>query len=778
VSTRFVFVLFLLAFGIAVSACGSGGSGITPPKQMPSSAIPIATVAPVGTSAIVFASDRSLVFSAIGQTAQLSASGPGGPATFASTNAAVATVTAGGLVTAVAVGATTIVASSGDAHDVATVSIGQVAPGAVLVPSSAIQSVTGSQVTVLSSAVAGVKVGSLIVSGDKGGLMGSVTAMQGQGQTVTLSYNPITLAQAFPNAKVDITGVADKATLTITRGHASVRYRDGSEQVVSCTTTSGTSTVSSIGLTLTRSVNIVPHFVFQTDGGTVQTFGLSAIVDAAVTAGLDNVSFAASASATFTCSTTLTKATLKSIWYGPLVLSLTGTLEYGVGGSAAVSANVVLPALSYTYAVHAEGGINYSAGQWSSVATGTPTGTFTLDPTGANIGGNVTVSFGPYLAYHLGVDASLGHVVDLASLQLLTPKVYETFDLSVTGGTDITQLAYSGPVWDGKLGLDISFDPSLGGNAASLLKRLGVPTTFGTFSAFNPELKIIGSPAINTKVSVDNSACSASFVMNEVDNNPIALNYNNDRVSFEALGGPGSPKIVATAIASGTDIAGAVASSSWSATPADDGSYSIVSLLYDGVFGALHLPYASPPQRAVIACNANPTPAPSPSASAAISIVDNSSGELLKLVSLNAQPDHSEDDIYCVDTADSAPALRSVTLTFNPAPIPNPMGIYVTDAFVIRNALGTNTTINGVAGIESGNPGDNDFFWQFSSLPSATEPMYSKTYQIADSGLKPDSAFEYLEATRSNFGGPTLSADVVNCIEFQPGDVGRSKTHR
>jgi hypothetical protein len=234
-------------------------------------------------------------------------------------NPAVASVDATGKVTAVGVGATTLTVSSGDAQDIATVSVGQVAPAAVIVPAAGILSTNGSQVTLLSATVPGLKIDCLIVRGDQGGLLGSVTAIQNRGPSLVVTYSPISLAQAFPNANVHLRSSPRAAVLTLSRGRAALQYPNGTRttlaaNALSCTTTGTAQAVETVSLSLNEQVTVITELDYQTTNAAVVAFSLSATINGSLSAAIDSLSVEGNASGEFTCTTTQNPVTLKSVW--------------------------------------------------------------------------------------------------------------------------------------------------------------------------------------------------------------------------------------------------------------------------------------------------------------------------------------------------------------------------------------------------------------------------------------------------------------------------------
>ena len=605
-----------------LSACGGGASSTTPPAAQAALVHPPATPGTASALGITFSSDRSLILP-IGGKGVLSASGPNGAAaTWSSQNPTIATVDASGNVHAISKGISTVTVTAGGSTDIATVIVGETSPNTVVVASSDVISNDGTQVTMNTSAAGGITVGKLVVSGDRGGLLGSVTAVQNQGTTTALTINAATLADVFPNASFDITGAQQSATLTSERGALSTQLPNGTRQTLSSSALSCSdsskideTTVTTPDSSLSWDITVAPHLIWETSDGTLQQFQLSEKLAASAQFVTGDIKIQTASNFSFTCKTAGALIPVPIIALGPVIVNLTASGEYGIVGNASATGTIDLPGPAFSASLQNEAGIAFADGTWSTIDDGAPSGTVSL-PSPAS---PFTDSFKangfaqPYASAHFGASIALGSkYVKLVAAQFLTPRIYGKMDFSLDGSVSpTTGLTYSGPVWDGKVGSDLTFDPALSGAIPSLLKLFGVTFAFTPASIAAADIPLAGSPVTTLSAA---GSCNVTLTDTISDANAFPINYTGDKVDFYALSSPSGGATGKLATTTVTGSTGAqLASTQWNAPSDVTGVYKVTALVYDGFFGVVGLPYASGPQSVPVTCSSPPpTPAPTP----------------------------------------------------------------------------------------------------------------------------------------------------------------------
>ena len=192
-------------FALVLSACGGSHANSTLPivvrassNPMPPGAILTPGVPVIAANGISFSSDQSFILQP-GTSARIAALGPNGAAvTWTSSNPSVASVDSSGNIQALTKGVSIITSSAGGVTDYGAVLVGETGPNVVVVSSSDVLANTGEAATLNVSAAKSIGIGTIVVSGDQGGLLAKVTAITTSGLQSVLSLSPCNACGCLP----------------------------------------------------------------------------------------------------------------------------------------------------------------------------------------------------------------------------------------------------------------------------------------------------------------------------------------------------------------------------------------------------------------------------------------------------------------------------------------------------------------------------------------------------------------------------------------------------
>jgi hypothetical protein len=574
-------------------------------------------------SQIVFTSDRSAVLPGPGATYQfnaqvLSGNAPtGAPVTWTSTNASIATVDASGKVTATgSAGSATVVASSpGMDSQAASVIIAQVAKGAVLVPSSDV--IAGSQ----NSAVlkngpntSTIGVGTIVVSGDKGGLLGRVASVQVSGSQTSLTLTPAPLWQAFERLDIDVSSAPSTVQLSSVNGRLSIsshgrQLRTLQIGTFTCKNAAGASAdVRLDGPTFTADVTsyIVANYHATWLGG-IKDFRLSVVTTVPLKLTTGSLTFAANGHENLTCTAHVPRATLSGALAVPPFFFVGPTLDQTIVVSidAKGEGTLTIAGPEVGAAATMTDGVAYNGG-WQAIVENSQTG-LQVTPAGTSFAASASVDVQSSYRADLGTTV-LWNGLPITNANVAFGMVSGDYTVAITSPLGATSADYTGPSWSTNLRLQAGPELSLSDGLIGFLHDyFGVPTISQQWTVYDRTIPLSGSPTPSVAASpnlVKSGALSLSSIT------PRA--YSGDRIEFVGfLNGSRTGTVLARA----TVGADGSARASWTPAASDNGSYRIIALLYDPIFSfaSLAFPYASTNSAsATVALASQPTPTPTP----------------------------------------------------------------------------------------------------------------------------------------------------------------------
>ena len=595
-SVRPVALAVLGALSMSTVACGGNGG--------PAHALPVAAPTPTGTTPatpqIAFTSDRGVVLPGAGSTYQFKASvqtgGSVAPAavTWTSSAPGAVSIDATGKATALlAIGSATITASSGTYDpQTATVIIAAPGPQTVLVASTDVLSASDTGAALAKNAVtASIAPGTIVVSGDKGGLLHRVLTAQSGGSTVMLTTTPASLPQAFPNMRVDVRGAHVRSQVTMAHGRMTLRAYDGRKTTdVRTRSLSCDGSTSLSGTTITGSPDSQLHVTFNAENAVVKTFAIVADTTVPIAMSTGSVNFS-SGTVNVKCSGSLPSLVLPGVVpigpvdiVGPIISQRIG---FSVTGTAQQDGSVAGPDLDST--VTASDGVQYVNGAWQPVESHDVTKNMSPGP--AKDRSAFSLQLRPFYHADAGILATL-FFVPLAQVNFGFIDEGADFNVSVSEPLTPSDAGYTGPIWSG--GLDFSAGPEFAVTSQSpisqLLTRFGVPIPSIQFTGYQTTWPLIGSPKVLATVAKAlGSTCGVDLGAQVQDNNTVPLSYDGATVQFSTVSGPMAPATVATVNLSGTS-----ARANWNVSA--PGPYAVRALVFDKAFGAVNLPYPSEAQ--------------------------------------------------------------------------------------------------------------------------------------------------------------------------------------
>jgi hypothetical protein len=566
---------------------------------------------------VVFISDQSVVLSGIGAEFQFTAkvehqqeSGVVAEAiTWRSSAPDQVSVSSSGLATAhVALGSATIYASAGGAQsEAAQVAVAEPGPKTVLLPSTDVLAKDGASVQLRDTSQTGrIAVGDILVSGNRGGLLGKVTEVSKGPNGLMVSVVPSSLAHAFSKLEVHAKSAPVRAMLTTpnktTKKKSSVRTSasfkgkatpyvlvdDSDDDLVDCTSSSGSDvsvTLSGPSVSVPVDVQLVADLIIS--GFSVSSFELAVQVTVPVTITTGSITLSASGTASATCDLDVPSLDVPSpVFVGPIEIDgvITPTASVDVDADAGGSITVAGPVVTDT--ASALDGIEYSSGAgWAPVETNTQSGPV-LAPSSSSYDTTLSATTTPDFRVDVGVDAVLGDCdldlcTTLAGVDLAFAEISGDLDFHLDSPLSDLASGYTGPVWGAGIQLSAGPEISLTGDLSELLSWIGLQPPDEQWNAFDDKIPLAGSPqpAVTVRPGTSGLTLSAS----------VPIGFNGDKLEFVAIpSGASTGTVVATSTIDGTD-----ATATWN--PSSNWSGTVTALLIDDLFGAVGLPYASAP---------------------------------------------------------------------------------------------------------------------------------------------------------------------------------------
>jgi hypothetical protein len=584
---------------------------------------PVATSAPIqALSQIVFTSDRSAVLPGPGATYQFVAqvqtgsAVTGGPINWSSSDNNIATVNASGKVTATGTaGSATIVASSpGVDSQAANVIIAQAAQGAVFVPSTDVVVASQTAATLNNGPnTSMIGIGTIVVSGDKGGLLGRVTGIQvGSSQTV-LSLAPVPLWQAFNRLDIDVSSAPSVIQLSSQNGRMSVsshgrHLRDVQLGPFTCKNAAGaTANVTLAGPSFTAEVtsSIVANYHATLFGG-LTDFRLSVVTSVPLKLTTGSLTFATSGHEALTCVSQIPQVTFPGALAVPPFIFLGPTLKQSL--TIAIDANgnatLSLAGPEVTATATMTDGVAYSGGAWQAILTNSQSGP-QVTPGGMSFSASASVDVQSSYRADLGTTILL-YGAPITTADVAFGIIGAEYKIAMSSPFGDTAADYSGPSWSDNFHLQAGPELSLSGGFLGFLHDyFGVPTISQQWTLFDRTIPLNNSP--NPSVGATPALVQSGSVSLS-SNTPTS--YAGDRVDFIGfLNGSRT----GTVLAQSTVGSDGSARASWTPAASENGSYKIVAMLFDPIFsfGSVAFPYPSTTSASItVALTTQPSPPP------------------------------------------------------------------------------------------------------------------------------------------------------------------------
>jgi hypothetical protein len=574
------------------------------------------TLTPRGFRHVVIRSDQSVILPRPGASYQLKADvqGPGGAVpgarlTWRSGDPAVVSVSGAGLAVAGAAGgsATITVSAPGAASAMAVMIVASPGPNTVLVPSTDVVSVTSGRVVLRSGGRnARLRVGSILVSGSRGGLLARVVGVLSKAKgAVTYATKLASLAQAFRSFSARVASPPTRAKLGFERGQSPLSiFQDqvhgpgvlvdpmAGKGLVTCKAPDGVLvTVSLTGPAFTSQVTFSLQAALDISDFTVRRFMIAAAVTARIDIKTGAVSFDASTGPSYTCTIPMPAGlTIPSpIFLGPVELdgSITPSAGFTVSAQATGTVTVTGPEASDT--IIAADGVQYSNGTWTAIDDNASS-KINVIPVGTAIRGMLNAAVDPFFRLDAGFAADLGGVYRLAAVKLAYLQPGGDLSLQLSTPTRKFAFGYSGPQWfagfELKAGPELALSGPVFQSVQQFLSLLGIDLTVTTpWGQFDKKIPFASSPV--PKVTAPATAAAGKPVRLTAT---VPQGFSGDTVIFEGFRDGAQ---AATELAS-AKVSGRTAAATWTpAAAADAGTYQVGALLFDNIFGSYNLPYPS-----------------------------------------------------------------------------------------------------------------------------------------------------------------------------------------
>ena len=543
------------------------------------------------TAVIRFTSDQGVILTGPADRYRLAAEvvgadghrRPGATLRWRSSDPAVVSVSAGGLVTAISgTGSAVItVSAAGAAPQAAQVLVARPAAGTVLVPTGIVLGARDEQVRLRRTSLASaLKAGQILVSNGRlgGGLLAKVVSVSVSGQSVSVVTTPASLAQAFTALSVHTAG-APVSTSVPAAVVGTVAARK-----ITCKLSSGAKPVSLADSRVSVPATIALEAVLVTRAGAVDQFQLAVRATLPVTVNAGTVTVGPAGHASATCELPLPKFPVPTpVFVGPVDLSGAVTPVAGVGVSFDGGAGLSLPGPVMSDTVTAFDGIRYTAsGGWQSVDDNNP-GRIAISP-GGPPAFSASVSLGFSLFLRTDFEAG-GAIVGQQLAGTAFAFANTEGDYTITMHPPFSRLAerYTGPGWDTSLRLTGGPQVKATGDLAQLLSWIGVNTPQVRWKLYDLKFPVAASPAVT-------AAAVPGRPADRVTRLSVSLphGYGGDKVEFiQYPSGGGSGRVVTKAT-----VSGQTAVTTWTHAASAAGT-TIRALVYGPVYGTAGYPYAT-----------------------------------------------------------------------------------------------------------------------------------------------------------------------------------------
>ena len=540
-------------------------------------------------AAIRFTSDQGIILTRPGARYQLAvsvvdASGhslPGQHVQWRSGDSAQISVSSDGLVTAhVAVGSATITAmAAGVRPQAAQVLVARPAPGTVMVPTQDIMKMTTGEVTLRRTPqTSAISAGNVLVSNGRsgGGLLARVLSVTAKVSAVTVVTSPASLASAFTGLSADAIS-APVTTATLARTTAAL--------TAECKLAFGASrSVSLLGPSVLVPATVQLSGLLVARSGVVQRFELAVQATLPITVRSGSVTVSAGGDATASCELAVTSIPVPTpIFFGPVEVSGEVDQAAGVDISLHGGASLTIPGPILSDTVIADNGIQYtSASGWSSVDHDGQSGITVTPGPGPAVRTSVSATLSPFLSVGFGVAGTLGGD-DLGGTSLAFARAQGDYNLNIQAPFSYLTPGYTGPRWNTSLGLTGGPQIALTGNLATLLQWMGLTLPDKRWNLVDVTVPLQSSPSV-TVTAVPGGANGNALRLSAA----LPGGFNGDNVEFVQYppqGGQGT--VVAKAVVSGNTATG-----SWNPATLASGTR-VTALVFDQLYGAAGLPYAS-----------------------------------------------------------------------------------------------------------------------------------------------------------------------------------------
>lgn len=608
VALSLLLVLLLAACGSSGGGGGGGGGSTEPPPPEPP---PEPTYTSPGRY-IDVTGDRSIVVTASGDTATIeavvrdvetNAVASGAVISYATSNAAVATVSASGVVTATTDIATSaeITLSADDAFDVvvSVVSLDLTA-SATFLPSSDVVAYDPSAGTLtlsLNGTTGGMGAGDVVLSGERAGVLAEIQSETARSvDTVTFSVTEATLLDAVAAMDADVRGPAVRGVARVEEGGVTIYSTAGTPIATaavggfSCETDRGEGVAVDIdGSYLDYDVSFSPVVSLATSGLSVQRFELSVDGTATLDARSGTLTLRSDLNAEVTCERELSTFPLAFVpVVGPLGFAPTVTPAFGFEASADANiGQIAITGPSVDLGVDATAGVRYLDGvgfstiaEYRRIGEGVSWGTYDGD-----LDASFEAKVEPFLKLTFAASANLGPRA-LASFGIAEIKAGGGAELALQGPLNPLDRGYTGPVWSFKATGSGGLGPLLENvqtGVGPLLEFLGIDADLTTIDAdlFTFDRTLTESPKPQAEGTIGTSPRAEMSLV-------AADAASSGTVQFVGWVGATNP---GTAVATATTVRGN-AHARWYPVGAQRTITEIRARSYAAPFGVAGLPYA------------------------------------------------------------------------------------------------------------------------------------------------------------------------------------------
>jgi hypothetical protein len=503
--------------------------------------------------------------------------------------------------------ATIFVSAAGARPQAAQVTVAQPASGTLLIPSDDVLSRTQTSATLKRTRqTSALRPGQIVVSGNRGGLLAQVTAVTFGVKVVTIRTTAASLARAF--RQLSIHAESAKVTTTVPTAAFRSAARSRSPDVAlasasdagasaaqdvdaaSCTLTSGRNvTVSLDGPSVLVPATVELVGDLETRFPDVELFEVAAQATVPVIVHSGSVTVSAAGKADATCDLGVSTIDVPTpIFFGPVQINGQATADAGVDLSVDAGAAMTFSGPTVSDTAQGTDGIRYtSAGGWQAVEDNQAADPL-VTPGGTSLTASLTATAAPFLRLDFGISGVLGDCAAnlctrLATANLAFSDAEGTWNFGIRSPFRDLEPSYNGPRWNADLDLTAGPELAVTGDIGQLFSWIGVPPPAVRWTAFDDRIPLAGSPDLTVSAAPPNDSGAVGLTAS------LPSGYSGDTVEFIAYppgGGPGF-------LAASTQVDGASAQATWQPSARQSGAYRIAALLFDHVFGAVGLPYAS-----------------------------------------------------------------------------------------------------------------------------------------------------------------------------------------